>query len=313
MVPAYAPKSPVFPNSIGVSVKVTKAVLPVAGLGTRFLPASKAIPKEMVTVVDKPVIQYVVEEALAAGIDEIVLVTHASKRAIEDHFDTNYELEAELERRGKQELLQVLRDIAPARLKVSAVRQGRALGLGHAVGRAREIVGDAPFAVMLPDVLVPHDGQPDLAGMVTRYAAGGNAQILVEPVPEELAHQYGVVDLGGAKLQAGDAAVIRQVVEKPPRGQAPSNLAIVGRYVLPPRIFELLEQTKPGAGGEIQLTDAIAALMREQGTEAWHISGRSFDCGSKIGYLEATLAYALRHRQLGNEFRGLLAQYSKQG
>lgn len=294
-------------------MKVTKAVLPVAGLGTRFLPASKAIPKEMVTVVDKPVIQYVVEEALAAGIDEIVLVTHASKRAIEDHFDTNYELEAELERRGKKELLQVLRDIAPARLKVSAVRQGRALGLGHAVGRAREIVGNAPFAVMLPDVLVPHaghaDGKPDLAGMVERFSTTGQSQILVEPVPEDLAHQYGVVDLNGVALQPGHAASISRVVEKPPRGQAPSNLAIVGRYVLPPQIFDLLEQTAPGAGGEIQLTDAIAALMQGQGVEAWHISGRSFDCGSKIGYLEATLAYALKHRQLGDDFRALLAQY----
>ena len=211
-------------------MKVTKAVLPVAGLGTRFLPASKAIPKEMVTVVDKPVIQYVVEEALAAGINEIVLVTHSSKKAIEDHFDVNYELEAELERRGKHELLQVLRDIAPPQLKVTAVRQGRALGLGHAVYCARPVVGDAPFAVMLPDVLVEQAGNAvDLGLMTRRFAETGQAQIMVEPVPNELVHQYGVVDLNGADLQPAGHARMTRVVEKPPRDEEPSNLAIVGR------------------------------------------------------------------------------------
>ena len=292
-------------------MKVTKAVLPVAGLGTRFLPASKAIPKEMVTVVDKPVIQYVVEEALAAGINEIVLVTHSSKKAIEDHFDVNYELEAELERRGKDELLQVLRDIAPPQLKVTAVRQGRALGLGHAVYCARPVVGNEPFAVLLPDVLVEQRGaQNDLKLMTQRFIeTGGHAQIMVEPVPEELVSQYGVVDVNGVDLQAGQHALMSRMVEKPPREEAPSNLAVVGRYVLPARIFELLETTQPGAGGEIQLTDAIAELMRGEGVEAWHISARSHDCGSKLGYLEATIAYGVEHPQLGADFRAMLARY----
>lgn len=292
-------------------MKVTKAVLPVAGLGTRFLPASKAIPKEMVTVVDKPVIQYVVEEALAAGINEIVLVTHSSKKAIEDHFDVNYELEAELERRGKHELLQVLRDIAPPQLKVTAVRQGRALGLGHAVYCARPVVGDEPFAVLLPDVLVEQAGeQNDLKRMTRRFIeTGGHAQIMVEPVPAELVSQYGVVDVNGVELQPGQHALMSRMVEKPPREEAPSNLAVVGRYILPPRIFELLERTAPGAGGEIQLTDAIAELMRGEGVEAWHITARSHDCGSKMGYLEATVAYGLQHPALGAEFRAMLGRY----
>ena len=292
-------------------MKVTKAVLPVAGLGTRFLPASKAIPKEMVTVVDKPVIQYVVEEALAAGINEIVLVTHSSKKAIEDHFDVNYELEAELERRGKNELLQVLRDIAPPQLKVTAVRQGRALGLGHAVYCAKPVVGNEPFAVLLPDVLVEQRAADnDLKLMTQRFVeTGGHAQIMVEPVPEELVSQYGVVDVNGVDLQAGQHALMSRMVEKPPREEAPSNLAVVGRYVLPARIFELLETTQPGAGGEIQLTDAIAELMRGEGVEAWHISARSHDCGSKLGYLEATIAYGVEHPQLGADFRAMLARY----
>ena len=291
-------------------MKVTKAVLPVAGLGTRFLPASKAIPKEMVTVVDKPVIQYVVEEALAAGINEIVLVTHSSKKAIEDHFDSNYELEAELTRRGKDELLQVLRDIAPPQLKVTAVRQGKALGLGHAIYCARPIVGNEPFAVMLPDVLVASaEGQSDLGLMVKRFEASARAQIMVESVPVELVHQYGVVDVGGVALQPGESRQMTRVVEKPPRDEAPSNQAIVGRYVLPARIFDLLANTQPGAGGEIQLTDAIADLMQHEGADAYRILARSYDCGSKIGYLEATLAYALQHPQLAQAFRALLSRY----
>ena len=291
-------------------MKVTKAVLPVAGLGTRFLPASKAIPKEMVTVVDKPVIQYVVEEALAAGINEIVLVTHSSKRAIEDHFDKNYELEAELERRGKHELLEVLRETVPPGLKVSVVRQGSALGLGHAINCARAIIGDAPFAVMLPDVLVEQSGtRTDLGVMAEHFLESGHAQIMVEPVPYEQVSAYGVVDVNGVELQAGEGAPMHRVVEKPPSDEAPSNLSIVGRYILPARIFDLLDKTKPGAGGEIQLTDAIATLMTEEGVDAFHIRGRSYDCGNKLGYLEATLAYGLKHPKLGADFRELLKQY----
>lgn len=293
-------------------MKVTKAVLPVAGLGTRFLPASKAIPKEMVTVVDKPVIQYVVEEALAAGINEIVLVTHSSKKAIEDHFDVNYELEAELERRGKHELLEILRDTAPPGLKVTAVRQGIALGLGHAVACARHVVGDAPFAVMLPDVLVEQAGSTsDLNLMNERFAESGHAQIMVEPVPYASVHQYGVVDLNGVELKPGKHAEMMSVVEKPAREDAPSNLSIVGRYILPASIFELLAKTRPGAGGEIQLTDAIAALMKQSGVEAYHVRGRSYDCGNKLGYLEATIAYGLQHPQLGADFQAMLARYQR--
>lgn len=291
-------------------MKVTKAVLPVAGLGTRFLPASKAIPKEMVTVVDKPVIQYVVEEALAAGINEIVLVTHSSKRAIEDHFDVNYELEAELERRGKHELLEVLRETVPPGLKVSVVRQGQALGLGHAINCARPVIGDNPFAVLLPDVLVEQAGtRTDLSVMAEHFLETGHAQIMVEPVPEESVSQYGVVDLEGVEIGPGEGSPMRRVVEKPPRAEAPSNLAIVGRYVLPARIFQLLDTTEPGAGGEIQLTDAIATLMNEAGVDAFRIRGRSYDCGSKLGYLEATVAYGVKHPKLGSDFRELLKQY----
>lgn len=291
-------------------MKVTKAVLPVAGLGTRFLPASKAIPKEMITVVDKPVIQYVVEEALAAGIHEIVLVTHSSKKAIEDHFDVHYELEAELARREKDALLQVLRETAPPELKVTAVRQGKALGLGHAIYCAHPIVGDEPFAVMLPDVLVEDsEHESDLGLMARRFEQTGRGQIMVESVPYERVHQYGIVDLGGAELQPGESRQMIQVVEKPAREEAPSNQAIVGRYILPARIFALLADTRPGAGGEIQLTDAIAQLIAEEGVDAYRLLARSYDCGSKIGYLEATLAYALRHPELATDFRALLSRY----
>tara|TARA_Y100000780_G_C13674463_1_gene413717 strand:- start:320 stop:1213 length:894 start_codon:yes stop_codon:yes gene_type:complete len=294
-------------------VTVKTAVLPVAGLGTRFLPASKAIPKEMITVVDKPVIQYVVDEAVRAGIKQIVLVNHSAKRAIEDHFDVHYELETELERRGKQELLQVMRSILPSDVRVISVRQGKALGLGHAVMCAREVVGDAPFAVMLPDVLVdaelqPADTAPDLAAMVQRYQSSQRAQIMVEQVPMDKVSHYGVVALDGSAPTAGSSQVMTGVVEKPAQADAPSDLAIVGRYILPARIFELLAETAPGAGNEIQMTDAIATLMQEEAVEAYRMQGVSYDCGSKIGYLQATLAYARRHPQVGAEFAELLRQ-----
>jgi len=294
-------------------VSVKTAVLPVAGLGTRFLPASKAIPKEMITVVDKPVIQYVVDEAVAAGIKQIVLVNHSAKRAIEDHFDVHYELEAELERRGKEDLLKVMRSILPADVRVISVRQGKALGLGHAVMCAREVVGDNPFAVMLPDVLVDDyyqvaESEADLAVMNQRFVESGRAQIMVEQVPMERVSQYGVVALVGDAPAAGRSQVMKGVVEKPAQNEAPSDLAVVGRYVLPARIFELLETTKPGAGNEIQLTDAIASLMQEQQVEAYRMQGVTYDCGSKLGYLQATLAYGLRHPQVGAGFADLIRQ-----
>jgi len=288
---------------------IRKAVLPVAGLGTRFLPASKAIPKEMLTLVDKPVVQHVVEEALAAGITEIVLVTHSAKKAIEDHFDVNYELESELEKRGKNELLNELRSILPEGIRVVSVRQGRALGLGHAILCAREVVGDEPFAVLLPDVLVDNFKQPqtDLACMNQRFIETGLAQILVDAVPQERVDQYGIVALKeGTDLAAGESKPMQAMVEKPALGKAPSNLAIVGRYVLPPRIFELLAETKPGAGNEIQLTDALDALLQESGAEAYRMQGETYDCGSKLGYLQATLVHALRHPEVKDGFRELI-------
>lgn len=292
-------------------MQVKKAVLPVAGLGTRFLPATKSIAKEMITVVDKPVIQYVVEEAVAAGVREIVLVTHSAKRSIEDHFDVNYELEAELERRGKVKLLETLKSIIPADVRVVAVRQGKALGLGHAVLCARDVIGDEPFAVLLPDVLIDNAEQKnnDLANMIQRYEDGNYTQIMVAPVPSELVNQYGVVALKAEAPDAGESKPMTAVVEKPPVDKAPSNLAIVGRYILPPEIFSMLEQTKPGAGDEIQLTDAIASLLEQQTVEAYSMTGKTYDCGSKLGYLHATLAYALRHPEVGSGFAELIKQY----
>lgn len=304
---------------------IRKAVLPVAGLGTRFLPASKAIPKEMLTLVDKPVIQHVVEEAIAAGITEIVLVTHSAKTAIEDHFDVHYELESELEKRGKTELLKELRSILPEGIRVVSVRQGRALGLGHAILCAREVVGNEPFAVLLPDVLVDNFGlvdcfnKPltDLACMKQRFAETGLAQILVTAVPPEKVDQYGIVALKDVPnkntntLAAGESKPIEQMVEKPAVEQAPSNLAIVGRYILPPRIFELLAETKVGAGNEIQLTDALETLLQEAGAEAYKMQGATYDCGSKLGYLHATLVQALRHPEVGENFRLLLNQLAE--
>lgn len=289
--------------------RVRKAVLPVAGLGTRFLPASKAIPKEMITVVDKPVVQYVVEEALAAGISEIVLVTHGLKKAIEDHFDVHYELEATLKQKGKQALLETLSSIVPAGVRIISVRQGRPLGLGHAVLCAREVIGDEPFAVLLPDVLVEPATAAvgnDLQQMIAAYGGSGQAQIMVEPVAAQRVDQYGIVDLEQRDLPAGQSAAMRAIVEKPALAEAPSNLAVVGRYVLPPQLFTLLEATRAGAGGEIQLTDAIAALIRQQTVAAYRMGGQSFDCGSKLGYLAATLHYASQHPQLGDAFRAML-------
>lgn len=288
-------------------MKVTKAVLPVAGLGTRFLPASKSIPKEMATVVDRPAIDYVVQEAIAAGIKQIILVTHGAKKAVEDYFDTNYELEDILGKKNKQDILASIRNIIPAEVSVVSVRQGKPLGLGHAVLCAKSVIGDEPFAVLLPDVLVDGDAaHNDLSQMIQRYEQSLYSQIMVEQVPDQLVNQYGIVDLGGAALVASQSAKMNAIVEKPAVDKAPSNLAVVGRYVLPARILTLLESTPPGAGGEIQLTDAIAALMKEEIIEAYQMSGKTHDCGSKLGYLEAVLHYALKHPQLGTDFKTLI-------
>lgn len=287
-------------------MKVLKAVLPVAGLGTRMLPATKAIPKEMLPLVDKPLIQYVVNEAAAAGIKEIVLVTHASKNSIENHFDTSFELEATLEARVKRSLLEEVRSIVPNDVTVISVRQSAPLGLGHAVLAARPIVGNNPFAVMLPDVIIDkyksNSKTDNLSQMIDRFDKTGHNQVMVEPVPQEQVHQYGVVDLAGKKINAGENAAIKNMVEKPNNIDAPSNLAITGRYVVSTAIWDLLEYTPPGAGGEIQLTDALLQLRHLETLEAYHLKGKSHDCGSKLGYMLANVEYAMQSSQMGEEF-----------
>ncbi|RCV87426.1 UTP--glucose-1-phosphate uridylyltransferase GalU [Billgrantia montanilacus] len=293
---------------------IRKAVLPVAGFGTRCLPASKAIPKEMITIVDRPVIQYVVNEAVAAGIRDIVLVTHASKSAIENHFDKHFELEASLEAKDKQELLDELSAIVPDDVNIISVRQPEPLGLGHAVLCARPVIGDdEPFAVLLPDVLVDDEGleRNDLAGMIDAFEASGRSQLMVEEVPWENVHKYGIVDPRGGAPSAGESCPLNGVVEKPSRDEAPSNLAVIGRYILPGRIFSLLAETPPGAGNEIQLTDAIETLRQTEGVDAWRMRGKTYDCGHQLGYLEATMVYGRRHPRFGEGFRELLSRYSQ--
>ena len=290
--------------------KIKKAVIPVAGLGTRMLPATKAIPKEMLPIVDKPLIQYIVNECIAAGITEIILVTHSSKNAIENHFDKSFELETTLENRVKRQLLAEIQAICPKDITILHVRQGEAKGLGHAVMKAKPIVGDEPFVVVLPDVILDdstaNPKTENLAAMLAKYEETGVSQIMVEPVPMEEVSSYGVADCGGEKLAAGDSMPMTAVVEKPPVDEAPSNLAVVGRYVLSEKIWDLLKITQPGAGDEIQLTDAIAALMEIETVEAFHMTGKSHDCGSKLGYMKANVEYALRHKDLGDEFKEYL-------
>ena len=284
-----------------------KAVIPVAGLGTRMLPATKAIPKEMLPIVDRPLIQYVVSEAVAAGIKEIVLVTHSSKNSIENHFDTSFELEATLEKRVKRQLLAEIQSICPKDVTIIQVRQGEAKGLGHAINCAAPIIGDAPFVVMLPDVLID-DAASDLATdnlaeMLVRYQETGKSQIMVEPVAHEEVNKFGIADIGDVTLDAGASCDLNVLVEKPDVDQAPSNLAVVGRYVLSERIWPLLAKTPLGAGDEIQLTDAIAMLMNDDAVQAYAIKGRSHDCGSKLGYLQANIEYALRRTEFADDLK----------
>ncbi|HLL28300.1 MAG TPA: UTP--glucose-1-phosphate uridylyltransferase GalU [Xanthobacteraceae bacterium] len=284
--------------------KIRKAVFPVAGLGTRFLPATKAMPKEMLTVVDKPLIQHVVDEAREAGIEHFIFVTGRNKGVIEDHFDRQFELESTLRERGKKtELAQLERDL-PGAGAASFIRQQAPLGLGHAVWCAREIVGDEPFGLLLPDVLVQAK-KSCLAQMTDAYAAlGENANLIaVEEVPDDRIHMYGVVGMGARK---GKAFEITGMVEKPPRDKAPSNRIITGRYILQPEIFEYLEKQERGAGGEIQLTDAMLMLAKKQPFYGIDFEGRTFDCGSKIGFLSANVAYALARADLAADFRAEL-------
>ncbi|MBJ8502800.1 MULTISPECIES: UTP--glucose-1-phosphate uridylyltransferase GalU [Acinetobacter] len=287
---------------------IKKAVLPVAGLGTRFLPASKSIPKEMVTVVDRPAIEYVVREAVEAGIEQIILVTHSSKASIENYFDRNFELETTLEQKKKFDLLAEITQIVPPHVSVVSVRQPQPLGLGHAVLCAKSIVGQDDFAVLLPDVLVKDDsGRNDLTRMIARYDAIQAAQIMVEAVPDNLVDQYGIVDVAHSPNE-GESIAMQGIVEKPAVGSAPSNLSVVGRYILPAKIMQLLENTPKGAGNEIQLTDAIAMLQETDIVEAYRMQGQTFDCGSKLGYLKAVLHYGIQHPKLGSEFKQLIQE-----
>lgn len=291
---------------------IRKAIIPVAGLGTRMLPATKAIPKEMLPVVDRPLIEYVVREAIAAGIKDIVLVTHSSKNSIENHFDKSFELEATLEKRVKRQLLAEVQSICPKDVTIMHVRQGEAKGLGHAIRCAHPLVGDAPFVVLLPDVLIDDAScnlkEDNLADMVRLFAEDGISQIMVEEVPHDDVDQYGIANINGEALTEGHSSPMTAIVEKPAIDEAPSNLAVVGRYVLSANIWPLLEKTLPGAGDEIQLTDAIAMLMQQEQVNAYFMKGKSHDCGSKLGYMMANVEYGLRHNAIKDDFRRYLKQ-----
>ena len=284
--------------------QITKAVFPVAGLGTRFLPATKASPKEMLPIVDKPIIQYAVEEAVAAGITELIFVTGRSKRSIEDHFDKAYELETELKARGKERLLETIQSMLPSNVSCVYIRQSEALGLGHAVLCARQVVGDEPFAVLLADDLI-HANPPVLKQMVAVYEHHRNSVLAVQQVAREETRFYGIVktrplDSGLHKLEA--------IVEKPQPDKAPSTLAAIGRYILTPRVFSHLASVQAGSGGEIQLTDGIASLLAREQVLAYEFKGKRYDCGSKQGYLEATVEFALQHPELKDSFREYLGK-----
>jgi UTP--glucose-1-phosphate uridylyltransferase len=281
-----------------MQAKLRKAVFPVAGLGSRFLPVTKASPKEMLPIVDKPLIQYAVEEAAAAGITEMIFVTGRNKRAIEDHFDKAYELETELERKKKHDLLTMVRSVLPDGVSCVYIRQAEPLGLGHAVLVAQPVVGDEPFAVILADDLMDSN-PPAMARMAEIFASERCSLLGVEEVPRDQTQSYGIVTIDSMH---GDTARIHSIVEKPKPADAPSNLAVIGRYVLTNRIFELLTQVTPGAGGEIQLTDAISQLLAHEPVSAVRLPGRRFDCGSKLGYVQATLEYGLRHPEIGEDF-----------
>ncbi|MDN5937409.1 MAG: UTP--glucose-1-phosphate uridylyltransferase GalU [Salinisphaera sp.] len=289
-------------------MRIRKAVFPVAGLGTRFLPATKASAKEMLPVVDKPLVQYAVQEAVAAGVDEMVFVTSRTKNSIMDHFDRDYELEAALEHKGKEDLLAAVHDVLPAGISCAYIRQPEQLGLGHAIACAQPAVGEQDFAVLLADDLIAGGQLPCLAQMQRVYQEYGASVIAVQKVPSDQTHNYGIVE--AAAIGPGLSAVQR-IVEKPDPADAPSNLAVVGRYILTPRIFKLLRQVTPGAGGELQLTDAIQSLLAEQTVLAFEFDGTRYDCGSKLGYLKANVETALQHEEVGPQFRDYLAELTR--
>lgn len=289
-----------------------KAVIPVAGLGTRMLPATKAIPKEMLTVADKPLIQYIVKECAQAGIKQIVLVNHASKAAIENHFDTAFELETQLQNKGKTALLAETRAVLPPDVQIIQVRQSEAKGLGHAMLCARSVIGNEPFAVLLPDVLIDESAcnlaTDNLAAMVKHFRETHRSQIMVERVPMSEVNKYGIVDCHQQQAEEGCSIAMTAIIEKPALDEAPSDMAVVGRYVLSASIWPLLEKTLPGAGGEIQLTDAIAALIQQEAVDAYVIQGYSHDCGDKLGYMKTFIEYSLRHDKCGAQLKNWLQQ-----
>ncbi len=288
--------------------KISKAVFPVAGLGTRFLPATKASPKEMLPIVDKPLIQYAVEEAVAAGVDTLVFVIGRAKNAIADHFDKAYELEEELRKRGKHELLEVVQGIVPKHIDCVYIRQAEALGLGHAVLCAKSVVGEQPFAVLLADDLIDAPEGGAMAQMVRHFNKYQCSMLGVERVPRDETHKYGIVK---TLPFADHLSNLEAIVEKPKPEDAPSDLGVVGRYILTPRIFELLKNTPRGAGNEIQLTDAIAELLKEEQVLAYEFQGRRYDCGDKLDYLIATVEYGLKHGGLGNQFYAYLQRLAQ--
>lgn len=288
-------------------MRLRKAVFPVAGLGTRFLPATKASAKEMLPIVDKPLIQYAVAEAISAGAQELIFITGRSKNSIMDHFDKAYELEAELEQRGKTKLLETVQEILPPGITCIFIRQAEALGLGHAVHCAWPAVGEEDFSVVLADDLIDGKLHPCLAQMQRVYQEYGSGVIAAQRVPKAETGAYGIVDVNPVGSRLGE---IQRIVEKPKPDVAPSNLAVVGRYILPPRIFKLIERTAHGAGGEIQLTDAISALIQEQTVLAYEFEGDRYDCGSKLGYLKANVEYALKHPEVAESFREYLSARS---
>ena len=289
--------------------KINKAVIPVAGIGTRMLPATKAIPKELLPVYDRPIIEHVVKEAIAGGVTEIILVTRSGKEAIENHFDAHYELEHRLEKKGKETILGTVKNIIPQNVKVTSIRQADALGLGHAVLCAKHLLNNEPFAVLLPDVLVldsqSRDRNYSFARLVEAWNKTEVGQVMVERVDSDMIENYGVADLGGATSKPFDSVALKGLVEKPFPEDAPSNLAVLGRYILPSKVLDLLEKTKPGVGGEIQLTDALDELLRLDGLNSFETDAGIHDCGNKQGFLSANLAVGMRDPETREEIKRL--------
>ena len=289
--------------------KINKAVIPVAGLGTRMLPATKAIPKELLPVYDRPIIEHVVKEAISGGVTEIILVTRSGKEAIENHFDAHYELEHRLERKGKETILGKVRNIIPEHVKVTSIRQADALGLGHAVLCAKYLLIDEPFAVLLPDVLVldneSRDRNYSFAQLVEAWNMTETGQVMVERVDSHMIENYGVADLGGATSKPFDSVALEGLIEKPSPEEAPSNLALLGRYILPSKVLDILENTKPGVGGEIQLTDALDELLKTDGLNSLETDAGIHDCGNKEGFLSANLAVGMRDPKAREEIKRL--------